>query len=507
MKSSRNKIKRKKERRMKKKLTSVLLCIVLVMTMLVGCSGESEPSTDEDASVGNDSESVGANIEVSEESTENVQVEGEFSDTDITVFIYAQEHEKVVYQSLIDRFVEKTGANVTLEVTTSDEYAAKLLAYKTAGDMPDIFYVGPEAVANNVNDGYLLPLDDYVAEESINDLWPAISSAYRYDGETIGEGSIYCLPKDLSTFAFAYNKDLFDAADLEYPDPANPYTWEEFIEVCDALTTDTDGDGEIDQWGTSNAFQWSLDAFIYTNGGHFLNDDYTEVVIDGQKEFVDAFQYFADLMSKYNVSPSVEQDTALGGYQRWLDGQIAFYACGTWDVGAFMDDDTFPYEWGLCGWPVGSTGVSITRNGSVGFAVSADTENPDASTSLVALLSTDLEGQRVLSGETTGASLQIPNIMSYAKEDFVDRIEDGTIPYGDNVEVIFNYIEGTDKYQGIFVETTYTYNSDWWNEFLSGGYEYVLTGEMSAEEYCEQIQPVMQDALDNANELKAMAAE
>ena len=104
------------------------------------------------------------------------------------------------------------------------------------------------------------------------------------------------------------------------------------------MTKDTDGDGEIDQWGTANALQWSLDAFIYTNGGHFLNEDYTKVVIDGQKEFVDAFQYFADLTCKYGVTPSVEQDLH-GGYQRWLDGQLASLH-GTWGFGAFMDDNT-----------------------------------------------------------------------------------------------------------------------------------------------------------------------
>lgn len=95
--------------------------------------------------------------------------------------------------------------------------------------------------------------------------------------------------------------------------------------------------------------------------------------------------------------------------------------------------------------------------------------------------------------------------MSYAKGDFKDRIADGTIPYGDNVEVIFNYIEGTDKYEGIFVETNYTYNSDWWTAFLNGGYEYVLTGEKTAAEYCAEVQPAMQEALDNANALKAEA--
>lgn len=497
---------------MKKKLVSLMLATVLAVFCFTGCgkaeSGETETAeaTTEETTEETAEESVGAKITVDESATDNVAVEGDYSDADLTVFIFAQDHEKAVYQSLIDKFTETTGAKVTFEVTTSDEYGQKILAYKAAGDMPDIFYVGPEAVASNVDDGYILPLDDYVSEETVADLWPAITTAYRYDGKEAGAGSLYCLPKDLSTFAFAYNKTMFDEAGVAYPDPANPYTWEEFVEVCQSLTKDKDGDGEIDQWGCANALQWALDAFIYTNGGHFLNDDYTEVVIDGQKEFIDAFQYFADLTCKYGVTPTVEQDTALGGYQRWLDGQIGFYACGTWDVGAFMDKNTFPYEWGLCAWPVGSTGVSMTRNGSVGFAVSADTEYPDAAVALITLFSTDLEGQRVLSGETTGASLQVPNTMSYAKGDFKDRIADGTIPYGENAEVIFNYFEGTDKYKGIFVETTYTYNADWWNEFLSGGYEYVLNGEMTAAEYCAQVQPAMQAALDSANEMKAAAS-
>lgn len=492
---------------MKKKVLSLLLTTVMALSVFVGCGNEKTTSDAEVSTSESSDETIGASIEVEEEALSDISVEGDYSDVNLTVFVYAQEHEKTVYQSLIDKFTENTGANVTFEVTTSDEYAQKLLAYKTADDMPDIFYVGPEAVASNVDDGYLLPLDEYVDAEVVNNLWGGVSSAYRYDGVTAGtgEGSLYCLPKDFSTFAFAYNKDLFDEAGLAYPDPENPYTWDEFVEVCQALTKDTDGDGEIDQWGTANALQWALDAFIYTNGGHFLNEDYTQVVIDGQQEFIEAFQYFADLTCKYGVTPTVEQDTALGGYQRWLDGQIGFYACGTWDVGAFMDDATFPYEWDLCAWPTGSTGVSMTRNGSVGFAVSADTDSPEAATALITLFSTDLDGQKVLSGETTGVSLQIPNIMDYAKGDYKAKVEDGSIPYAENIDVIYNYFEGTDKYEGIFVETNYTYNSDWWNEFLSGGYEYVLNGEMTAAEYCAQVQPAMQAALDAANEMKEAA--
>lgn len=53
--------------------------------------------------------------------------------------------------------------------------------------------------------------------------------------------------------------------------------------------------------------------------------------------------------------------------------------------------------------------------------------------------------------------------MDYAQTTFKDKVNDGTIPYASNVDVIFGYIEGSDKYKGIFTETTYTYNSEWWD--------------------------------------------
>ena len=129
----------------------------------------------------------------------------------------------------------------------TESSATKMTAAMTAGELPDIFYVGPEAVRSYVDNGYVQPLDDLVDATAVDNLWPAIKSAYMYDGSNIGSGSLYCLPKDLSCFAFAYNKDLFDEAGLEYPDPENPYTWEEFADVCQKLTKDKDGDGEIDQ--------------------------------------------------------------------------------------------------------------------------------------------------------------------------------------------------------------------------------------------------------------------
>lgn len=477
---------------MKKRLIALLMSTMMVGSVLMtGCS---TVSTEEAGETSADAED--------ETTTDTFKGDG---DKTINILLYMQEHEKKIYSGLIKDFVEEHKdeiKEVNFEVTTQDEYGTKMTANMTAGDMPDIFYVGPDSVRSYVDNGYVLPLDDYVNQETVDNLWPAIKSAYQYDGTQVGQGSLYCLPKDLSCFAFAYNKDLFDEAGLAYPDPENPYTYDEFLEVCKALTKDTDGDGEIDQWGVANADAFGMTPYIYSNGARFLNDDYTKVNITDNDAFKTAFQYYVDLTAKEGVTPSVEQDTALGGYQRWLDGQVGFYACGTWDVAAFMDDSTFPYNWDLCGWPVGPDGTkSTTWLGTVGYAVSAKTENKDLCTELIKKLSTDLEGQQAVSGETTGESLQLPNIMDYAKSTFKDKVADGTVPYASNIDVIYNYIEGSDKYDGIFSETTYTYNSEWMDVFLEG-VPNVKNGTVSVDDYLKEVEPKMQEALDNAIELQ-----
>ncbi|MBR1643100.1 MAG: sugar ABC transporter substrate-binding protein [Butyrivibrio sp.] len=491
---------------MKKRSLSAILAGVMSLSLLAGCAtttvedaGEATPDTQ--------TTDTAAAETTSESTTESLTGEG---DETIHVFLYMQEHEKAIYQKLIDQFVEEHKdqvKEVVFEVTTQDEYNQKMIANMTAGDMPDVFYVGPAAVRSYVDNGYVLPLDDYVDDATIKSIWGTTQEIYRYDGKNIGTGSLYAFPKDLSCFAFAYNQDLFDEAGLEYPDPENPYTYDEFVEVCKALTKDTDGDGEIDQWGVANADQFGMTPFLYSNGVKFLNDDMTKVNVANNPQLTEALTFYTDL-TKNGLTPSVEQDTALGGYQRWLDGQVAFYACGTWDVAAFMDDATFPYKWNLCGWPVGPSGdgKSHTWMGSVGYCVSATTKYPDLCAELVSKLSTDAEGQRAVSGITTGASIQLPNITELAYGEFKDAVNSGKVPYASNVDVIFGYFDGNDKYEAALQETDYTYNAEWFTPFWSGVFN-IKNGDISVEDYLAQVEPEMQAALDEAIELQNSATK
>ncbi len=450
-----------------RKFMAVLLIVALLATLVAGCGG------------------------------------GEESDgkTKLKVFLYLNDHESDIYKGMIDKFQQAhadTISEIEVQITTQDEYATTLTGMMTAGDLPDVFYVGPEAVDQYVENGYIENLTPYLEELGISTdgLMQDVLNSYRHNGETTGSGDLYALPKDSSVFAYAYNKDLFDEAGIPYPDPEDPYTYEEFVDVCKQLTKDTDGDGEIDQWGCGMANAFMFHQFIWSNGASFTSDDYRTVTID-TPEFKEAMQKYVDLTLVHKVTPTVEQDSSLGVYQRWLAGQEAFYACGTWDVAAFMDPETFPYNWDLCCFPTLSTGKSMTWLGTVGYCVSSQSEHKKEAVELINFLSTDEDGQREVSGITTGNSIQIPNVIDLAEGEFIEAVENGTVEYPSNVQVVFNYMNGTDYCGGRFMETNYTPNAEWCNIFFES-MDKVKNGSMSVDDFIAEIQPQMQASLDEA---------
>jgi len=402
---------------------------------------------------------------------------------------FAQPHEQEIYDGLIKRFQEKyPHVKVVQSNGTRDEFLVKLPAAIAAKAVPDVFYLQAGDVRRYIDSGLVLALDDYIAKSAdvdINNIWPQALERYKYDGKVLGKGPLYALPKDVSAFAFAYNKDMFKKEGIPLPDPNTPYTYEEFISVGQKLTKDTDGDGKIDQWGSGFDPAWSIQPWIWNAGADFLNEDFTKQAID-TPEFISALQFFADMTTKYKITPSQQESMTMGYYQRWLEGRLGFFACGNWDVGAFNNPETLSFDWDTCLWPVKTAGTpSSTWTGSLGLAVSAASAAPQDALNLCAFLSVDTEGQKALSD----AQIQLPNNMDYAKGEFKSKM---TKP---NYDVFFTYIEKT----GRQLPQDKTYTSDWFATVFQGGIINVLQGKETAEEYCKKIAPKVQESLDKAN--------
>lgn len=441
-----------------KKIASMILTATVLSSIFVGCGA-------------------------SKESTEGTKtVDGK---KEITWMCYGQPQETKVYEQVIKKFEEKyPNVKVKLVSTTQDQYGQKIQAAMASNTMADVVYMGPGDVKAWVNAGKILNMTEYLDKATqdgilnLDDIWEKGLKKYKYDGNVIGQGDIYGLPKDIGPFGFGYNKTLFEKKGIPLPDKEKPYTWDEFIDVCKKLTNDTGGDDS--SWGTGLNINWSLAPFVFSNGADWLNADATKVTVTDPK-FVEALQFFVDQTLVDKITPSAEQGQTLDTYQRWIKGQLGFFAVAPWDIAAFEE---LKFEYDLCPWPAGSTGETSSWLGSVGFAVSANSKNPQEATNLAIFLSTDKDANKMVSD----LQIQVPNIKSMATTDYLQSEKKPA-----NKQVFLDLIE---KY-GKPLPGERTYNGEWYNKFFEGIQD-VVDGKITPKDYCEKVQPQMQDLLDKA---------
>lgn len=457
----------KEEKLMKKRFVSAAIVAAMLATSLTACGGSSD----------------GTESGAKKDGKETV-----------SIYVFGNDQEQAMYQELFDKFEEENNCTVDAQFSIKDDYGTTLTGMMTAKNLPDVFYMGPENVKSYVDNGYVLDMKPILESEGLDtsDILASTLGAYAYeDGQ-------YGLPHDSSVFAYAFNKDLFDEAGLDYPDPENPYTYDEFVEVCKALTKDTDGDGEVDQWGCAFWPNLMIQPWLYSNGTSFLKDDYKTVNVT-DPAFIEAMDKMVALTTELGVTPTVEQEAGTGVYQRWIDGTIGFYACGTWDIAAFMDPEVVSFNWDLCAYPTLSTGETYAWCGTVGYCVSANTKNDVLATKLAYYMSASDESMKLQSGIEGGNSVLIPNLVSMSENEFAQAIADGTLKYPDNYEVLFNYLNNANGYNSRFNDETFTPNAEWLNVFFEG-IDTVRDGSKTTEEYCNEIQPEMQELLDEAYE-------
>ncbi|SER28345.1 multiple sugar transport system substrate-binding protein [Gracilibacillus ureilyticus] len=402
--------------------------------------------------------------------------------------------EEEAYQKAIDQFeADNEGVKVNMIVTAADQYSTKLKAAITGNQVPDVFYIEPGQLRSYVHSNILLDLTEYIENNdniNLDNIWQYGVDSYRFDGETQGQGAIYAMPKDVGPFSLGYNKTMFEEAGLELPDEDVPMTWDEFIEANQALTKDTDGDGEIDQYGTGFNVNWVLQSFVWSNGGSFIDETQTKVTVD-TPEFAEALQWFADHQNVYEITPSIEDAQTLDTYQRWMQGQLAFFPVAPWDLATF--DTELDFEYDVIPYPAGKTGESATWIGTLGIGVAQSSEYPELATELVYYLTASEEGQQAL----VDARIQIPNLIDMAQEWAADE---SMAPA--NKEEYLQIIED----YGRALPANNTYNAEWYDYFFTN-VQPVLDGDITAAEYVEQVQPKMQEYLDNARELEEQSKQ
>lgn len=247
------------------------------------------------------------------------------------------------------------------------DYPTVMATKFASGDVPDVFYVNADYAQQWIKEGYLAPLDDYVAKSGFeaNQFFEGYESVFKgTDGKTYG------FAKDGNTIGMAYNTAI-----VTNP----PKTMDELITAATALKGTAGIKAPI-------CLNPGLDrglAFLYAQGGSLLSDDgkASAITTDASKK---AVQWYMDLFkSGLGMTAS---DMGAGWCGEALGkGSAAIIFEGGW-VDPYMTD-TFPkikYAWAQV--PTGSSGKPVTISFTVSYSIPADSKNKDQAWVLLSYL-------------------------------------------------------------------------------------------------------------------------
>lgn len=207
------------------RMTALAVSGLMAVSALAGCGGGTDKgSTDKG-------------------STETSKEEGG-SDGKVTLNFYSWLDEEGIFTKLADAYKEKNpNVEINLNFIASADYETKLITAFSGGAEIDCFAVAsPPSLAAYVAKNQVYELDDLIAEKKTD----LTGSQATIDATKI-DGKIYSLPYKTSSWFVVYNKDVFDAAGVSYPD--GDWTWEEYAETAAKLTQ---GEGADKVYGSLN---------------------------------------------------------------------------------------------------------------------------------------------------------------------------------------------------------------------------------------------------------------
>lgn len=195
----------------------------------------------------------------------------------LTVAVLSGVHHEP-WDKYLPKFEELTGVKVELvEIPFGDFYEKTMLEAASHSGAYDIIELPGMWIADFAVNGFIVPLDKYLEKWD----WHLKDIVEKYREISAWGENTWSAVEDGDVFALYYRKDLFE-------DPQNkrefkekyghelkvPRTWNEFMEVGEFFTRDTDGDGEVDFWGASEMLTRTQAPLIFSQRLQSYNGEY-----------------------------------------------------------------------------------------------------------------------------------------------------------------------------------------------------------------------------------------
>lgn len=220
--------------------------------------------------------------------------------------------QKQMMKSLIDEFNASQDEYEASHVYVPfADYEKQLTLGIASGELPDLVILDGCGMASFIQ----LGLFGDISDADIN--WDEYMEGPMES--TMLDGKHYGIPFATNCTALFYNKDLFDAAGIDYPNENT--TWDEFHEMAKALTKDgVSGFGNAatnTDEGTFQCLQW-----LYTAGG-----SYTDI-----EDGVDAYKLMQEMIEDGSWTKECVNWTQSDVNNNFMAGNLAMQQNGPWQI-------------------------------------------------------------------------------------------------------------------------------------------------------------------------------
>lgn len=286
-----------RRKKMKKRFLSVILCMAMTATMLVGCGNDKKT----------DSENGGTTTDSTTEQNASGELEGEI----VVWHSFTQGPRLEVIQKAADKFMdENPKVEIKIETFSWNDFYTKWTTGLASGNVPDMSTALPGQVAEMISYDALTPINDLISD----------IGEEKFSEKALSEGTIdgkqYSIPLYSHAQVMWIRKDLLEANNLEVPE-----TWDELYEAAKTLTKDGIY-GCSFPCGT-NDFQATnfLNFYVKSGGGSLLTDDLkanltSDLAIDGIKFWLKMYE---DCSPKDSINYDVLEQATL-----YYQGKTAF---------------------------------------------------------------------------------------------------------------------------------------------------------------------------------------
>ena len=426
---------------MKKTLSILILCLVLVVSLAACNSGNNNEGAANNAEA-NAPDNTAAENKANETPTEKTKISYWTNDR----------HDADYIKQVVDQFNQTNTDNIEVElVVKTEEYDQAIDISFVSAQAPDVFRAKENTIQAFHKKGYLEPIDGYLTDD-MKSKFPQIDNFNTFDGK------IYSLPNFGATMRLVYNVDLFEKAGIANP----PTTLAEMVDAAKKITEVGKADGAygfaLNFKSPGSAFGRSARVIAELSGYGGFGYDHKAGKYDfaGFKEIVSAFKQMKDDGSMLPGVESLDIDPLRA---QFAEGKIGMYLSFSSEPGVYKNQFPAKIKW------AGAMAPTIDGNmkgasgllGGQWLVMSNQSKNKDAAWKFMQYMYSD-EVLKPYHENGFGMSM-VPHIAASAAAPQIEGIEgflptkyDGVWPLHPSVT-----IEGSDNW------------TEFWKYIVQGG--------------------------------------